>query len=309
MTIPFSQSISSLQRALNSPVVYILFGIGLGGVIWVDWLFGECIIRLNQSPSFFSRTVFLRLMSLLRGAVFILCCVGWIVVTVRYDSVDKPDVRLLKAIRDGKLQVVDSLLKRLDVNIIKHRFGSTPLHWAAINGRPALIRSLLAHGADLDAEDNDGFTPLHYASDSRYENAPAVVEILLAHGADVNAKSVAGVTPLHCVTLQKDYYGCTGDPHMFLTREQYEDSSHEPDQTLAIMNLLLAHGAELTTSISISGETPLHDASRSGLLDLVERLLSSGADASIEDKEGRTPLARAKNSEIVNVFHRYGVTK
>jgi len=52
---------------------------------------------------------------------------------------------------------------------------------------------LLAHGADVNAKDSFGFTPLHIATDKGYE---AMVKVLLAHGADVNAKDQDEQTPL-----------------------------------------------------------------------------------------------------------------
>jgi ankyrin repeat protein len=57
---------------------------------------------------------------------------------------------------------------------------------------------LLAHGAVVDARDNAGQTPLHYAS-ARGDDSLA--KLLLAKGADVNARDTHGKTPLY-VTLQ-----------------------------------------------------------------------------------------------------------
>ncbi len=63
--------------------------------------------------------------------------------------------------------------------------GTTPLHWVArYGGHAAVAEALLAAGAEVDAEDGYGMTPLHLAA--RYVNA-AVTEILLAAGADQTA--------------------------------------------------------------------------------------------------------------------------
>ncbi|HUB66694.1 MAG TPA: ankyrin repeat domain-containing protein [Candidatus Methylacidiphilales bacterium] len=51
---------------------------------------------------------------------------------------------------------------------------------------------LLAHGADVNARDNHGQTPLYWAGNNR-----EAAELLLAHGADVNARDNKGFTPLH----------------------------------------------------------------------------------------------------------------
>jgi hypothetical protein len=57
--------------------------------------------------------------------------------------------------------------------------AGTPLHWAAARNRPLLARVLLAHGADPNATDGRGRTPLDYAAE---QDATAVTAILVQHG-------------------------------------------------------------------------------------------------------------------------------
>ena len=45
--------------------------------------------------------------------------------------------------------------------------GATPLHWAAGWNTPAVIRVLLDAGADAAARDEDGITPWYYAQDNK----------------------------------------------------------------------------------------------------------------------------------------------
>jgi uncharacterized protein len=87
--------------------------------------------------------------------------------------------------------------------------GSTPMMRAAKNGDAAAIRLLLDHGADFNARQKNGTTPLMFAAGLGYGTGtfandyatPAelleCVKILVAAGADVNAVSEAGQTPLH----------------------------------------------------------------------------------------------------------------
>jgi ankyrin repeat protein len=54
------------------------------------------------------------------------------------------------------------------------------------------VRELLAHGADVQARQEGGFTPLHNAA---FEGEEEMIRLLLAHGSDRAARSDAGKTP------------------------------------------------------------------------------------------------------------------
>jgi ankyrin repeat protein len=57
----------------------------------------------------------------------------------------------------------------------------------------ATVQCLLAHGAEVDAIDEDGVCPLHQAA--AYEDT-AIVRLLIENDADINATSSRGNTPL-----------------------------------------------------------------------------------------------------------------
>ena len=52
---------------------------------------------------------------------------------------------------------------------------------------------LLGAGADINAADEEGWTPLHYTA---LENKPEVAKVLLANGAQVNVRDKDGKTAL-----------------------------------------------------------------------------------------------------------------
>jgi ferric-dicitrate binding protein FerR (iron transport regulator) len=67
----------------------------------------------------------------------------------------------------------------------KDEHGGTPLHWAAALGRIEMARRLIDAGAEVNAEDNHGFTPLdatHYDPDSNREAKLEIARLLREKG-------------------------------------------------------------------------------------------------------------------------------
>ena len=65
--------------------------------------------------------------------------------------------------------------------------GQTPLHWAVRGDREEILRLLIAKGADLNARDNFGLTPLHWTTGAATGGYRKAAELLIAGGADGNA--------------------------------------------------------------------------------------------------------------------------
>jgi thiol-disulfide isomerase/thioredoxin len=149
--------------------------------------------------------------------------------------------------------------------------GSNPVEISAI---------LLDHGADVNAKEGELNTPLHFAvrrqpvpgrpmkSLQEYES---LIQLLLNRGADVHARNIAGATPLHLAVIRR------AEPRA--------------------LELLLDGGARVSEKTTgPDAWTPLHGASGSGRLDLVNVLLSRGADPAIVDGQGLTPLQAAERA-------------
>ena len=81
-----------------------------------------------------------------------------------------------------------------------NKYGSTPLHLAALNNHnPEVLRFLLDQGADLRSVNKYKRTPLHLAA--RHNSNPAILRFLLEMGADSNSIDRDGKKPVDHASL------------------------------------------------------------------------------------------------------------
>ena len=108
---------------------------------------------------------------------------------------DKNDLTPLHfAAEKNATETAALLLKNgADVNAKNNDGSTTPLHWAAYNGRNRNSGAPAEKRRGCPCENKDGYTPLHLAA---YNNATETAALLLKNGADVNAKSNEDATPL-----------------------------------------------------------------------------------------------------------------
>lgn len=84
---------------------------------------------------------------------------------------------------------------------LETQYKWTALHWAVRRGQVENVRNLLGR-EDIEARDFQGRTPLHIAVLSGHD---AIVSLLLRNGADVNARDQWGITPLRRAELLTEY--------------------------------------------------------------------------------------------------------
>ena len=100
---------------------------------------------------------------------------------------------LLAESRNGNTEAVKQQLEAgADVNA-KNNLGDTPLMWAVRYGHTETVTFLLEKGADVNANNNYGWTALMWAA--RYGHIETI-KILLEKGADVNKENRHGNTAL-----------------------------------------------------------------------------------------------------------------
>ena len=106
-----------------------------------------------------------------------------------------------RAVRDGDLTTLKRFLGSVDINRARNVSGRTLLHVACLSGDRLVVAELLRAGADPCACDEvNGSTPLHltvFKEGSEIVGSVAITRMLLRAGANVDAKDAYGETPLH----------------------------------------------------------------------------------------------------------------
>ena len=144
--------------------------------------------------------------------------------------------------------------------------------------RSKIARLLVQNGADVNALNNWGFTPLFHAA---YGKHPEITRLFMANEADVNVQSVDGKTPLHLAV----------------------QSGNEE-----IIELIIKKVNNPNIQESSFLYTPLHIAADRGYVAIVRVLMANGANPYIQDNNGLTPIEIAANynyADIVEIFRTY----
>lgn len=155
--------------------------------------------------------------------------------------------------------------KGANLNNINPELNMTPLMWSAFMGTDKSAKALIAAGADLNIQNNEGDTALHYAVNWIH---PEVCKLLINAGANVNIQNKQGETPLHCAA-KKGFYD--------------------------VVEIVLSARPDLEARDK-SGFTPLHWAASYGYLDVIEQLLDAGADINVKNNNQLTPEEQAKRN-------------
>ncbi|MHC9538280.1 MAG: ankyrin repeat domain-containing protein [Vulcanimicrobiota bacterium] len=215
------------------------------------------------------------------------------------DSADKDMTPLHVAVCYDKLEIAEYLIsKGAEINAISiaTKHGITAFRIAVTKRRTEFIKLFLRHGVDVDEKSlRDGSTALHSAT---YYPQIRATELLLEAGADINARNNEGWTPLHNVAsngntfllellfskgadinaqlegckkreLDQDCYPVTGDTPLHLAARGGEYNA---------VKVLLCLGAEANIR-NARGLTPLQVALERKRDSIAELLRQNGAIA------------------------------
>uniref|UniRef100_A0A1D1Y834 Dilute domain-containing protein C25B8.08 n=1 Tax=Anthurium amnicola TaxID=1678845 RepID=A0A1D1Y834_9ARAE len=109
-----------------------------------------------------------------------------------------------RASSNGNLEKVTSMLENsreyIDIDA-QDEEGTTPLIYAACFAHESVAYTLLEAGAKVDAKDSNGWTPLIWAANSSHD---AIVKLLLDHGADATAKTANRRTVFDFMTPEQN---------------------------------------------------------------------------------------------------------
>jgi ankyrin repeat protein len=189
------------------------------------------------------------------------------------------------------------------------------------------INTLLQQGFSPNARDENGNTPLVFALENN-DNLNIAL-LLLKAGADVNAPDAKGMTP---ILVAAGTAFKLQNQQEFLESAQVNKISLIPEEQLRgrtayqmkraekMLRILLHYGADVNQETPFG--TPLMAAATNDLnINIINLLLSSGANVNAQDQNGQSALFYArkhnaieaealliKNGADINLLDRYGRT-
>ncbi|NXH30752.1 MYPT2 phosphatase, partial [Myiagra hebetior] len=160
---------------------------------------------------------------------------------------------------------------------------------ACIDENLDMVKFLVENGADVNQQDNEGWTPLHAVASCGYLN---IAEFLISHGANVAAVNSEGEVPSDIAeeAAMKDLL-------LEQVKKQGVDldlsRKEEEQQMLQDARQWLNSGRIEDIKQPRTGATALHVAAAKGYSEVMRLLIQAGFNLNVQDNDGWTPLHAA----------------
>jgi ankyrin repeat protein len=194
--------------------------------------------------------------------------------------------------RTGLIRLIPDLLRGgANVNA-RNDAGRTPLTYAAEYGQNDVVHLLLEKGADPNMADKYGKLPIDYAAGNGRD---IIVKLLIDGDAVPDTRNQPLITALSCGYAGAAAELLAGGAAADIHSADYRTPLHlaASQNALDVMKTLLEKGA-VVNARTTAGATPLHFAVENNSVMAIEFLLAHGASPLIENTDGKTPLMRAK---------------
>lgn len=227
---------------------------------------------------------------------------------------------LHRAGRDILADRVAALLSSMAEITITNRQGRTPLHtfaeriggWDLRDGTAQPFQLLLKFKPDVNAQDNEGMTPLHVLASSDTSFKKEATHALLQAGANPNLRDKRGRMPAH-IFLSGEWPWRDASECIQMLARAGADLSARDGHGRSLVHYLASLGKEspmqsfhgISNAVlkldldapDAAGDTPLHLAAKSGTGDVFNWLVERGANLDATNSAGETPRLLAARSK------------
>jgi ankyrin repeat protein len=215
-------------------------------------------------------------------------------------------------------ETIECLLDYKSMVTITNNSRITALHAAIIRNNNKFIRVLVERGADINAQDEEGNTPLILALLCNEEEVKdETIECLIDCNSKIMIANKDGTTPLHAAVFRNNIKfikaliergaDINARDEFQATPLLYTLEYNRRCDDIPVIACLLQNGADINARDKYD-KTVLHHAvedlyKKYNTLTLIEYLLQSGADINAQDEDGFTPFMIAVYNIAYNETH------